>query len=94
MVRTGFARGVTVVTQGGQCPGGTAAVVEHLNELRAELAVADGVTASKRLTELDAAAAVLDGLRMLAVARVDQSQVWRDDPNATTTCGCGSSFAA
>lgn len=85
MVRTGFARGVTVVTQGGQCPGGTAAVVEHFNELRAELAVADGVTASKRLTELDAAAAVLDGLRMLAVARVDQSQVWRDDPNATTT---------
>lgn len=60
-------------------------MVEHFNELRAELAVADGVTASKRLTELDAAAAVLDGLRMLAVARVDQSQVWRDDPNATTT---------
>ena len=37
-------------------------MVEHFNELRAELAVADGVTASKRLTELDAAAAVLDGL--------------------------------
>ncbi|HAM23376.1 MAG TPA: hypothetical protein DCQ04_14145, partial [Actinobacteria bacterium] len=58
-------------------------MIEHLIEIRTELAGADGEAASNQLAELDAAAAVLDGLRLLAVSRVQESAVWRDDPNGT-----------
>ena len=65
------------------CPGGIAGVVQHFNQVRTELDSADGLSASQRLAELDALAAALDGLRLHAVARVEQSQVWGDEPNAT-----------
>ena len=80
VVRAGGASGGTNV---GGCPGGLAGVLEHLAAVRAELEGADGAVASDRLAELDEAAAALDGLRLLAVARVEKSGVWRDDPNGT-----------
>lgn len=76
-------KGVTDVQGSMECPGGSAGVIEHLIEIRSELAGADGEAASSRLAELDAAAAVLDGLRLLAVSRVQESTIWRDDPNGT-----------
>ncbi len=66
---------------------GRAACVADLSgpfaRIRGELEFADGVTASAMLTELDARVAELEGLRLLAIRRIDTSGVWGDDLNGT-----------
>lgn len=56
---------------------------DSLDEVQAQLEMADGIGASQALTELDVLAAKIDSLRLTAVSRIEQSGVWVDGVNGT-----------
>ncbi|MFA7265617.1 MAG: DUF222 domain-containing protein [Candidatus Nanopelagicales bacterium] len=68
---------------GGDCAGGVAEIVEHLDRLRARVQSLDGYAAVALLTQLDEVLAVGEGVRLSAVSRVQRSEVWRDAANQT-----------
>ncbi len=60
-----------------------AAIGTHIAQLREDAEFLDGESASAVLAEVTALTGQLESLRLQLVSRIEDSQVWRDDVNAT-----------
>ena len=67
----------------GDVAGVVAGLVAGLDRLRGLVGTADGLAAVGVVQELDVVAAVLEGVRLAAVRRVEVSGVWQEAPNQT-----------